>query len=126
MTTPIRLTAKMVRDAQRAEAPWRISNQVLYDLCRTHPRHEDAAAIIAKVLLIRRVYSAALERGRGTAVGDEVSNERSYTEHVAKALRKSDLDRKLRALDSAKDVNESNVARVLETHGYLVSVFETL
>jgi hypothetical protein len=126
MKPSVQLTPKMVRDAQQDEAPWRVGNQVLYDLCRCHPRHVDDAAIIAKVWLIGRAYSAALERGRGMTVGDEVSNEQFYTEHIAKALRKSDLDRKLKALDSAQDINESNVGQVLDVHGYLVDLFETL
>jgi hypothetical protein len=52
------LTAKMVREAQHGEAPWRIGNRVLCDLCRRNPHHVHDAAIIAKVLLIGRVYSA--------------------------------------------------------------------
>jgi len=116
----------MIRDAQSGEAPWRVGNRVLYDLCRTHPRHVDDAVIIAKVLLIGRVYSATLERGRGATVGDDISNERFYTDHVAKTLRTSDLDDKLRRLGSAKEINESNVGRVLDVHRYLVDLFETL
>ncbi len=43
-------------------SPWDFSNQVLYDLCRAHPAHDDVSVVIAKMLLMGRAYSAAIER----------------------------------------------------------------
>jgi hypothetical protein len=43
---------------------WDFSNQILYDLCRNYPKHTTLEHVLAKVLLIGRVYAAALERRR--------------------------------------------------------------
>lgn len=67
---------------------WDLGNQVLYDLCRDHPRHNSADVVIAKVWLIGRSYSAAIERRRSpTAYGDSF-----YTKHVAPAVLVSNID----------------------------------
>ena len=59
----MRLTAKMVEHALSDDAdPWRIGNQVLYDLCSRYPMHKHPAEIVAKVWLIGRSYSASVER----------------------------------------------------------------
>src|SRR5437762_51878 len=79
------LNAESLRHAQRDELdPWRLGNQALYDLCRKYPRHVDDAEIIAKVWLIGRTYAASIERGKGNAVGANVSNDRFYTDHVTR------------------------------------------
>lgn len=52
---------------------WDITNQTLYDLCEKYPSHTNPGEIVAKVIIIGRVYAAALERGKATehAKGDE-------------------------------------------------------
>lgn len=120
------LTAQSVEQAQDGADPWRVGNQVLYDLCQRCPGHTDDAEIVAKVWLIGRAYSASIERGKGDAVGPDVPNDVFYTEHVAPALRTSALDRKLAALMKFEILDRSSVAQVLDTHGYLVTLFEKL
>jgi hypothetical protein len=51
MDTVISLNRRRVVRALRA-SPWDFSNGVLYDLCRTHPAHDDESVIIAKMHLI--------------------------------------------------------------------------
>ncbi len=41
---------------------WYKGNQILYDLCRENPRHDDLQMTVAKSWLIGRTYSVALER----------------------------------------------------------------
>lgn len=121
------LTEQTVRRSQDEHDPWRIGNQVLYDLCRRCPRHVDDAEIVAKVWLIGRAYAASIERGRKAAGSDsDLSNDIFYTEIVTKALRNSRLDDKIKALAQLKEVNEFNVGSVLEAHGYLVQLFKQL
>ncbi|MDO8795211.1 MAG: hypothetical protein Q7J25_11385 [Vicinamibacterales bacterium] len=120
------LTAESVKQAQDGADPWRVGNQVLYDLCQRCPDHDDDAKIIAKVWLIGRAYSASIERGKGDAVGADVPNDVFYIKHVAPALRASALDRKVAALKQFKVLDRSSVTQVLDTHGYLVTLFETL
>ena len=98
----MRLTAQLVERALSDEDPWRIGNQVLYDLCRRYPRHTVDSEIVAKIWLIGRAYSASIERGRGKAADSDLSNDRFYTEAVPKALRTSRLDEKLGALAKAE------------------------
>lgn len=121
------LTEEMVRRAQREDLDsWRISNQALYDLCKKYRCHNNDAEIVAKVMLIGHAYSADLERGRGDVVGADVSNDKFYTKYVAPKLKASELDKKLDALQKMNEVDESNVAELLDTHGYLVGLFYEL
>lgn len=105
---------------------WSIGNQTLYDLCTRHPDHTNDSAIVAKVWLIGRAYSAALERGRGRAATGDASNDRFYTEVVSTALRASQLDERLDSLRSFKASEGRRVTEAIRTHGYLLDVFRTL
>jgi hypothetical protein len=121
------ITAQLVRSALRDDDdPWHIGNQVLYDLCRDYPRHNNVAEIVAKIWLIGRAYSASVER-RPNADAD-VSNDRFYTEAVPNVLRQPQygLDDNLTRLARLKDVDGSNLALVLDTHGRLVKCFKKL
>ncbi|HLG58082.1 MAG TPA: hypothetical protein VI485_22235 [Vicinamibacterales bacterium] len=105
---------------------WSIGNQALYDLCKRHPKHDVDAEIVAKVWLIGRAYAASVERGRGKANDAALSNDRFYTEAVPRALRVSELDRRLNELSRFEAVDESNVALILDAHAHLVKVFYDL
>jgi hypothetical protein len=120
------LTQELVDVCRRKDDPWRVGNQVLYDLCRNHPRHDNDAEIVAKVWLIGRAYAAALERGRANVAGPDVSNDAFYTERVTHALRESDLDSRLKALENTEETDAASFVRVLETHAYVVRLFEKL
>ena len=72
-------------------SPWDFSNQVLYDLCRSHPAHDDESVVIAKMLLIGRAYSAAIERRKNKEQG--AGTDTFYVETVGPMLRKSKIDR---------------------------------
>src|SRR4051794_717903 len=52
------------KDVEAAVKPyvWDFGNEILYNLCRRHPEHKSEAHVLAKLLLIGRAYSAALER----------------------------------------------------------------
>ena len=52
---------KYLEDIQE-ETPWDFLNEVLYNLCKKNPEHDDAKIILSKTLIIGRVYAAALER----------------------------------------------------------------
>ena len=64
---------------------WDASNRVLYDQCREHPAHTDDGEVLAKIILIARVYAAAIERRRTKT--DDHENGRFYVETVAPAIR---------------------------------------
>lgn len=117
----MRLTAGMVRACQVEDDAWSLGNSVLYDLCRTHPRHLSVREVVAKVWLIGRAYSAAVERGRGIAAGPSLSNDSFYTDALAPALITSQLDERLLALQALHHITLDGVAPILAAHGYLVS-----
>jgi hypothetical protein len=95
----------------------RVSNDVLYKLCKDHPRHTVDAIIIAKVLLIGRTYSAAMERGRKKRRGEGDF----YETRVAPMIRRSDIDKWFAALRRDKKNADTNLN--LETHMKVVKLF---
>ena len=68
---------------------WDFSNRILYDLCSKHPEHTNLDIVLAKILLIGRVYSAAIERRRRA----EAANDDFYISKVGPNVMKSDIDR---------------------------------
>lgn len=72
----------------KSPSPWRVGNEVLYELCRTRPTHTDEADVIAKIWLIGRSYAAAIERRRNKSDG----NDNFYVDKVAPAIRRSSID----------------------------------
>lgn len=103
---------------------WSVSNGILYDVCRRHPRHVDAREITAKVLLVGRVYAASIERGRANA--STVSSDQFYGELVPQQLMRSKLDDRLEALRSVRRIDNTAIEPILETHGYLMGLFHEL
>jgi len=75
---------------------WSAGDAVLYRLCSEHPDHEDVLQVVAKLWLIGRAYSAAIER-RPTANTAPIAL-KDYHQRAAKALKKSDLDANLSSL----------------------------
>ena len=83
------LTEKFIRMAV-ANKSWDIGNKVLYDMCAKYPAHETAEVIIAKIWLIGRSYSAAIERRRTSK--PKRDGDRFYEKKVAGKIRRSDID----------------------------------
>ena len=120
------MSRRLVDRAVSGADPWRLGNQVLYDLCRTYRRHDEDAEIIAKVWLIGRAYSASIERGRGQASSAQLSNDRFYSDEVPKALRSCGLDTKLSALRKRKEPDEFSSAAALDAQTCLLATFRRL
>jgi hypothetical protein len=98
---------------------WDLGNQVLYDLCRDHPNHDAEDAIIAKIWLIGRSYSASIERRRTVDhLGDEF-----YQQVVAPALRNSDIDS---WLENLADTTEPGVPGTILIHKKLTELFQSI
>jgi hypothetical protein len=116
------------KDVETACAPtlWDLSNQVLYDLCQKFPSHTEHEVIIAKVLLIGRVYAAAIER-RKEKDTDEGSDD-FYINTVAPTLKKSELDRWLAALPGTGQLSDpwNNLGDVVTLHKQLTDIFSQM
>ena len=97
---------------------WDVGNQALYDLCRREPLHKRDGVIVAKIWLIGRAYSAAIERRKAvTTRGDNF-----YQDAVAPALRKAPVDRWIRRVSS----DPANPHFALQAHRNLTDLFENI
>ena len=103
---------------------WDFSNTVLYDLCRLHPTHTRDEEIIAKILLIGRVYAAAIERRRNKE--DDHESDRFYTDTVAPAIRDSRIDEWLQDARAATPGTEQALKTLVQVHGETTKLFEEI
>jgi len=101
---------------------WDFENKVLYDLCSANFYHNDNDKILAKVMLIGRAYSAAIERRKNK----EESNDNFYILKVAPAFKNSIIDEYLNKLKSEDFLTLDNIPLVLEAHKYLTNLTYTL
>ena len=104
------------RDASRT---WSIGNEVLYDLCRKYPDHGNPRAVVAKVWLIGRAYSAAVERSLKSPLEPD-ANQKFM--RIAALLKKSRLDALLGQLPDAPEHIE-DLAKSLAIHQCLLDAF---
>lgn len=116
------ISRERVEQAKQTNA-WTLGKQVLYDLCTEYPNHQRDDAVIAKVWLIGRSHSAAIERRKNEA---QVPKDRFYEDQVAPALRESELDIYLNRLRPYQQIDHQNLHDILDSHGYLTKVFYDL
>lgn len=114
-------TLYQVKRAQHS-TPWDFGNTVLYNLCKDNFQHDKDEVIIAKVLMIGRVYAAAVERRR---TKESISDD-FYIEKVAPTIRTSKLDDYLTKLGQADVLKLENVGEVLKVHHYLIALLSSI
>ncbi len=114
------LTKELIQNSEQTE--WNFSNKILYEMCSRYFSHERVDEIVGKVLMIGRVYSAAIERRKNKIE----SNDQFYIEKVAPKFRDSELDFHLQKLQSESKQTEDNIAGLLETHLYLIKLIKEL
>src|SRR5882757_2268493 len=81
---------------------WDLANKTLYNLCRNNFEHDTEGKILAKVWLIGRAYSVAIERRKNKSD----INENFYIKTVAPTFKKSSLDKCLNDLNKIKSVTK--------------------
>ncbi|MBN2835734.1 MAG: hypothetical protein JXR48_12300 [Candidatus Delongbacteria bacterium] len=100
------------------KTPWDFGNEVLYIMCKENFLHKESGKIIAKIWLIGRAYSAAIERRK-----NKVSiNDNFYVDTVAPAFLNSKIDSYLSALNGQEELTMENLPHVLEAHNYLTQL----
>lgn len=104
------------------DAPWDLSNQILYEMCQKYPYHKNDGEIIAKVLLIGRVYSAAIERRKNV---ENISSE-FYREIVAPSIRKSKIDVWLNTLKDFDRPTFENCTQIIAVHKKVTDLFKEI
>ena len=110
-------TWRQIKEVQKPN-PWNFGNQVLYDLCRNNYRHVEIEKIIAKVWLIGRAYSAAIERRKNKSG----INDHFYIKKVVPNFKKSNIDEYLSNLKKIDKLTDENLKDVLKAHFYLTKI----
>lgn len=101
----------------KATNHWQLSNDILYKLCSNHPKHIDAQEIVAKVLMIGRVYAVALERIK---VKNQHFGDDFYFNAIVPLFQNAGIDQKLEALQGQTLDQPGIFEMTLALHAYLV------
>ena len=104
---------------------WDFSNKVLYDLCSKHPHHKNGTVIAAKILLIGRVYAAAIERRKDIDANDYMGDD-FYFKKVVPELFNSDMDSWLHSLRRFRNITSNNISDVLRVHLWVTELFSNI
>ncbi len=115
------ITAALVESAA-GPSPWDLGNDVLYGLCRAHPDHQSASAVVAKTWLIGRSYAAAIERRRNKTV----ENDDFYITVVAPGISSSGIDQWLHEIKSIAEPTDDTSDQIVRVHGRVTALFEQL
>jgi len=112
------------RDVEAAREPtaWDLGNEVLYRLCREHPQHTDSEVVLAKILLIGRVYAAAIERRRTRSS----ANDDFYLCSVGPQIRKSGIDGWIAEAERPWATPEQAMAAMLTAHARTTALFKRI
>ncbi|MFZ1492656.1 MAG: hypothetical protein WAU60_04495 [Candidatus Competibacter denitrificans] len=108
--------------AAKLPSPWKVGNEVLYELCRTRPIHTDAADVIAKIWLIGRSYAAAIERRKNKS--DE--NDNFYVNVVAPAVISSSIDAWLEQARRHDKPSANSLTTLLQIHHKTTQLFSDI
>ena len=105
-----------IQEAKEMDETWKLSNDVLYELCKKHPSQKNNQEVIAKLYLIGRTYAASIERGAG-------KNGDIYTINIPRMVSESGekLDQLIGSLN-----RKSKIEDVFYTYNYLLSCFHKI
>jgi len=102
---------------------WDFGNEVLYRLCEEHPHHINEDEILAKIWLVGRSYSAAIERRRDSR---EVGGEAFYTSVVGPKMRRAKIDQWLAPLSRYSRPTLENCREIIDAHKRLTDLFNEI
>lgn len=112
-------------EAAMQPSVWELSNRVLYDLCRDHPKHERPDVIVAKLLMIGRVYAAAIERRRKEA-NDDTDGDHFYTDKVVPSVLRSGIDQWIAEARACAPDSPERQDVIVRVHGQVTSLFDQI
>lgn len=104
------------------ENPWDTSNAILYKMCQDYPSNAERDTVLAKTLIIGRVYAAALERGLGEkkTKGGEFYIKTVFPK-ISSFFLKTTVQLKLNHLSTSIDFRTA-----IEVHGMFVKSLRSL
>ena len=110
----------------RATAPnhWDPTNKLLYEFCARNPLHADLGTIIAKVIVIGRVYAAAIERQRDSMT--DLEGDDFYFNRVGPLIRDSNIDQWIGDAREAELGTEQGMQVMVEVHGRVTGLFRNI
>jgi hypothetical protein len=114
---------KAAIDKCNAPSNWELSNRILYKLCHDYPEHQEPGHIVAKVLIIGRVYAAALERIK---MKKRLINDDFYLEAIVPVFKNSQIDQKLKQLHGKTLQDHGIFEETLIFHEYLIKTIGSL
>lgn len=120
MKNPRPITKPKISEALKQNRVWDLANKVLYDLCSKHPFHNKDDEIIAKVWLIGRSYSAAIERRKNKREGSNGGG--FYEKEVGPKIRRSEIDKWFARLKK----EPASVVNAIEIHHKLTKLFQKM
>lgn len=113
-----------IRQVRKALVPsvWDIGNRALYDLCKIYPQHVNNEEILAKVWLIGRAYTAAIERRpNADSSGDDF-----YTDIVIPRIKESKIDAWLCEILHYNKPTEKNYSHIIAVHARVTDLFKQI
>jgi hypothetical protein len=101
-----------------------LANVVLYRMAIENPHHNDAKIVADKMLVIGRVYSAAVTRGGGERNDERSDLPVTLYEHLARLVvaQHGELDQRLTDLNKLERVEPDNLVGVVECHAFLSKI----
>jgi hypothetical protein len=100
---------------------WDVGNNILYDLCKRYPRHDDQREILAKTWIIGRCYAAAIERRKKFIKGYE--GDSFHRRIVGPQMLAAGIDEWLKPLDAFKQPSLENAAQIIAVHKKMTHLF---
>ncbi len=101
-----KITKQDIRSALK-NTSWDYGNNILYSMCKKAPNHKQIDQIVAKIWLIGRSYSAAIERRK-------VINQESDSFYVDEVALVISFIRKLYAIEKEAEINELSYDQIYE------------
>ncbi len=109
---------KYFANAEEINKNWHVGNDILYEMCKKYPNHKDNAEVIAKLWLIGRSYSAAIERGAKYEKGENLT-EPVYEKMLPKAL--SEYREKID--EALSKLNKLDLHQIFSTYDLILKCF---
>lgn len=106
---------------------WELSNRVLYGLCHEHPLHEQPDVIVAKLLMIGRVYAAAIERRhKAKHDAEDTDGDRFYTHKVVPCVLRSGIDQWIAQARACAPGAPESLEVLVRVHGQVTALFDEI
>jgi hypothetical protein len=97
-----------------------LGDEILYELCRKHPKHNKKKEIVAKLWLIGSAYKAPIERFK------RKRKENFDYEVAAKQIKRFRFDEKIKNISEGSILNKDNIKAICEAHNHLTCKFRKL